>query len=114
MEQKKRQSIPTEVITRSVTELAKDTGNVYESVVVVGKRANQITRSRRDDLKSRLEEFLKSPDTLEEVYQNLEQIEISRYFERLPKSTIVATEEFLAGELHYRQATQEAKEPAKE
>lgn len=102
----KRKAIPKEVITRSVTELAEQTGNVYESVVIIGKRANQISKERREDLKERLEEFSRGADTLEEVYQNQEQIEISRQFERMPESTIISTEEFLDKKLYFRHASE--------
>lgn len=107
-ENRRKNSIPTDAITRSVVELAADTGNIYESVMVITKRANQISGQRREQLKAELEQFSRIPDTLEEVYQDQEQIEVSRRFETLPKSTIVATEEFLNGKLYYRHAaTQE-------
>ncbi len=109
MDEVKNRRIPTDAITRSVLELAKETGNVYESVMIIAKRSNQISAVRREQLKERLEEFSKVADTLEEVYQNQEQIEVSREFEMLPKSTIVATEEFLAGDLYYRHSTVDEK-----
>lgn len=105
MEENKRKSIPNEAITRSVVELAKNTGNVYESVMIIAKRANQITASRREELKQKLEAFNSSVDTLQEVYENEEQIELSRHYETLPKSTIVATDEFLSGKLYYHHAS---------
>ncbi len=104
MEEKNRK-IPNEAITRSVVELAKQTGNVYESVMIITKRANQIAATRREELRQKLEEFNSKVDTLQEVYENEEQIELSRYYETLPKSTIVATDEFLAGKLYYRHST---------
>lgn len=102
----KRKSIPTEAVTRSIVELAEETGNVYKSVMIISKRANQITAQRREQLRAELDQFSRQPDTLEEVYQDEEQIEISRRFERLPKSTIVATEEFLNEKLYYKTASE--------
>lgn len=100
MEQYKKKAVPTEVVTRSVIELAQPTGNVYESVMIISKRANQISRQRSEEIRNKLEEYTRKADTLEEVYQDQNQIELSRQYERLPKSTLIATEEFLAGELY--------------
>lgn len=105
MEENNKKSIPNEAITRSVVELAKQTGNVYESVMIISKRSNQISAARREELRGKLEEFNKTTDTLQEVYENEEQIELSRYYEMLPKSTIVATEEFLSGDLYYHHSS---------
>jgi DNA-directed RNA polymerase subunit K/omega len=90
------------IITRDLNVLAKDTENVYESVAVISKRARQISAKVKEELSSKLAEFATTVDNLEEIFENREQIEISRFYERMPKSTIVATEEFLDGELTFR------------
>lgn len=90
------------IITRDLNTLAKDTLNVYESVSIISKRARQISAIVKEELSSKLAEFATTVDNLEEIFENREQIEISRFYERMPKSTIVATEEFLNGELTYR------------
>ena len=90
------------IITRDLNELAKDTENVYESVSIISKRARQISAKVKEELSAKLAEFATTVDNLEEIFENREQIEISRFYERMPKSTIVATEEFLEGELSYR------------
>lgn len=102
MTKKKNAIIPDEVISRSTRKLAEKTGNLYEAVVVIGQRANQLDLQQQEAIKEKLEEFNKEPDTLQEVYQNEEQIEISRGFEKQPKPTIVATEEFLGDQLFYK------------
>ena len=95
------------IITRDLNELSKETGNVYESVVVISRRARQVAKQVKQELTSKLAEFATTVDNLEEIFENREQIEISRFYERMPKSTIVATEEFLGGELTYRYPEEE-------
>lgn len=90
------------IITRDLNVLAKDTKNLYESVSVISKRARQISAIVKEELSSKLAEFATTVDNLEEIFENREQIEISRFYERMPKSTIVATEEFLNEELTFR------------
>jgi DNA-directed RNA polymerase subunit K/omega len=90
------------IITRDLNVLAKDTLNLYESVSVISKRARQISAIVKEELSSKLAEFATTVDNLEEIFENREQIEISRFYERMPKSTIVATEEFLNDELTFR------------
>ena len=98
----KKSNAPTNTVTRDMQDFRDKTGNVYESIAIMGKRANQIAVEIKDELKKKLDEFSSSSDNLEEVFENREQIEISRYYERLPKPAIIATEEFLDGELYYR------------
>ena len=88
-------------------DLSKDTGNVYESVVIIAKRANQISAQIKEDLSKKLAEFASYNDSLEEVFENREQIEISRYYEKLPKPTLIATQEFLEGKVYYRDPSRE-------
>ncbi len=90
------------IITRDLNRLARDTGNVYESVSIISKRARQISAQVKEELTAKLAEFATTVDNLEEIFENREQIEISRFYERMPKSTIVAAEEFLNGELTFR------------
>lgn len=97
METKK--SIPTNTITRTLREIDAPTGNIYQSVVTISRRANEISGETKVELSRKLQDFAGMTDNLEETFENREQIEISRYYERLPKATLVATEEFLAGEL---------------
>ena len=101
MDYKKSKS-PVNTVTRDVQELCKYTGNVYESVVIISKRANQISAEIKQDLSKKLAEFASYNDSLEEVFENREQIEISRYYEKLPKPALLATEEFLDGQIYWR------------
>lgn len=94
--------VPTNTITRNLVDVANATGNLYESVMIIAKRANQISASVKQELSQKLEEFSNYADTLEETFENREQIDISRHYERLPKPTLVATEEFLHNELYYQ------------
>ena len=95
-------AVQSSVITRDLDKIASQTGNVYESVVVISKRAKQIAVNIKEELNNKLAEFATTVDNLEEVFENREQIEISKFYERLPKPTTTATEEFLEGKLNYR------------
>ena len=103
----KTKKVPTNTITRDVKELAAPTGNIYESVVILYKRANQIALAEKKELNKKLEDFKNERDTMEEVFENKEQIEISKYYERQPKPDLVAISEFENDELFYRKARQE-------
>ena len=87
-------NVPTNTVTRDLTKLAESTGNVYETTMIIAKRSNQIAAELKQELKQKLEEFSTFADTLEETFENREQIEISRYYERLPKPTLIAVQEF--------------------
>lgn len=100
-------SIPSEAIPRNLMELAEKSGNLYESMVIISKRANQLTQEIREELQGKLEEFAPSNDSLEEIHENRELIEISTYYEKLPKTTIVATEEFLNNDTYFRNPANE-------
>lgn len=95
-------AVQSSVITRDLDKIAAETGNVYESVVIISKRARQIAVNIKEELNNKLAEFATTVDNLEEVFENREQIEISKFYERLPKPTTTATEEFLEGKLNYR------------
>lgn len=98
----KKTNAPTDTVTRNLMDFSKETGNVYESVVIMGKRANQIGAEMKEELTKKLQEFGTASDNLEEVFENDEQIQISRYYERLPKPTLIATQEFLEDKIYYR------------
>ena len=102
--------VPTNTITRDLCDLAAPTGNIYETVVSLSKRANQMSSAEKKELTRKLEDFKNDRDTMEEVFENREQIEISKYYERQPKPTLVAIEEFKDNEIVYRMAKQEDEE----
>ena len=93
-----------------MADFAEQTGNVYKSVAVISKRANQISVKLKEELNSKLAEFATTVDNLEEVFENREQIEISKYYERLPKPTSLAIEEFLEGKVYVRTPDEEGEE----
>ncbi|MBQ0095346.1 MAG: DNA-directed RNA polymerase subunit omega [Bacteroidaceae bacterium] len=103
----KKTNAPTNTVTRDLVNFVKDTDNIYESVAIMGKRANQISVEMKDELKAKLEEFSTSTDNLEEMFENREQIEISRYYERLPKPTLIAAQEFEEGKIYFRNPAKE-------
>ena len=103
----KKTNAPSNTITRNMVELCQDTGNVYETVAIIGKRANQIAVEMKNDLSKKLQEFASYNDNLEEVFENREQIEISRYYEKLPKPTLIAAQEYEEGKVYYRNPAKE-------
>ena len=103
----RKTNAPASTITRDMMSLSADTGNVYETVRIIGKRANQISVEMKHDLEKKLQEFASYNDNLEEVFENREQIEISRYFERLPKPTLIAAQEYVEGEVYSRNPAKE-------
>ena len=104
----KKSTAPTNTVNRDVMDLCEETGNIYESVAIIAKRANQISADIKQELSKKLSEFASTQDNLDEVFENREQIEISRYYERLPKATLMATQEFIDGKIYYRNPTKEA------
>jgi DNA-directed RNA polymerase subunit K/omega len=95
-------AVQSSIITRDVDKIAAQTGNLYQSVVVISKRARQIAVNLKEELNNKLAEFATTVDNLEEVFENREQIEISKFYERMPKPTNTATEEFIEGKLNHR------------
>ena len=91
----KKTNAPTNTVTRDMVALSSDTGNIYETVCIIAKRANQIAVEMKTDLEKKLQEFASCNDNLEEVFENREQIEISRYYEKLPKPVLIATQEYI-------------------
>jgi len=97
----------TTTITRNLYDFSEGTNNVYETVAIISKRSNQITTEVKDQIKKMLDEFGTKTDNLEEVNENKEQIDVSKHFERLPKPTLIATEEYLEHKLYWRRPDQE-------
>ena len=110
----KKSKAPVNTVTRNIMDLCDETGNIYESVVIISKRANQIAVEIKQDLNKKLAEFASYNDSLEEVFENREQIEISKYYERQPKPVLVAVAEFQNDELTYRMAKHDQEQPAAE
>ena len=103
----KKTNAPSTTITRDMMDLCSDTGNVYETVSIIGKRANQISVEIKSDLAKKLQEFASYTDNMEEVFVNREQIEISRYYEKLPKPDLIAAQEYEEGKVYYRNPAKE-------
>jgi DNA-directed RNA polymerase subunit K/omega len=101
----KKSKAPVTTITRDLSELDAETGSIYEAIVIIAKRSNQISVETKEELSRKLEEFAYYTDNLEEVFENREQIEISRFYERMPKPALLALEEFLEDEIYYRNPT---------
>lgn len=107
MSQNKNTSVASSTVTRDLRQLDKGTDNIYESIVVIAKRANQIAVDVKEELNGKLSEFASNNDNLEEVFENREQIEISKHYERLPKSSLVAVDEFLNDKIYFRNPSKE-------
>ncbi|MDR2844155.1 MAG: DNA-directed RNA polymerase subunit omega [Candidatus Symbiothrix sp.] len=103
----KKTNAPANTVTRDMMSLAEQTGNVYETVRIIGKRANEISLDIKQDLERKLQEFSSYTDSLDEIFENREQIEISRYFERLPKPSLIAAQEYVDGEIYFRNPSKE-------
>ena len=104
----KKSKAPVNTVTRNIMDLCDETGNIYESVAIIAKRANQISVQIKEDLSKKLAEFASYNDSLEEVFENREQIEISRYYEKLPKASLLATQEFVEGMVYWRDPAKES------
>ena len=104
----KKSKAPVNTVTRNIMDLCDETGNIYESVAIIAKRANQISGQIKEDLSKKLAEFASYNESLEEVFENREQIEISRYYEKLPKPSLLATQEFVEGKVYWRDPAKES------
>lgn len=102
--------VPNSTVTRDLRDLDKKTDNIYESIVIISKRANQIAVDVKEELNGKLAEFATTNDNLEEVFENREQIEISKHYERLPKPSLVAVDEFLNDKIYFRNPAREKDE----
>ncbi|MRX48213.1 DNA-directed RNA polymerase subunit omega [Pedobacter puniceum] len=102
-------TVSSTTVTRDLRQLDIETDNIYESLVVISKRANQIGANLKEELHSKLAEFASSNDNLEEVFENREQIEISKHYERMPKASLIAIDEFIHGKVYHRNPSKEQK-----
>lgn len=109
MEEKKKKVVNT-TITRNTADFSNMTENIYETVAVLTKRANQIAAEEKRELHNKIDDFKSSNDTIDEMYENREQIEIVRRYEMQPKPTLEATEEYLEGQIYYRNPAKESAE----
>ncbi len=100
----------TTVVTRQKDQFYQGTGNIYETVAILTKRANQIAAEMKEELNKKIEEFATNNDSLEEVFENREQIEIAKFYERLPKPTLIAIHEFLNNEIYFRNPHKEVQD----
>ena len=107
MEEKKKKVVNT-TITRNTADFSNMTDNIYETVAMLTKRANQIAAEEKRELHNKIDDFKSSNDTIDEMYENREQIEIVRRYELQPKPTLEATEEYLEGQIYYRNPAQES------
>jgi phage-related protein len=110
MDYKKIKSENT-AVTRRMRQFDKETENIYETLAIISKRSNQISLELKDELNKKLSEFATNTDSLEEVFENREQIEIARFYEKLPKPTLLAVQEFLDDQVYYRNPSKEATNP---
>jgi DNA-directed RNA polymerase subunit K/omega len=106
----KKTNAEVTTITRDREEIDSKTGNLYESIAIVAKRANQISVEMKEELTSKLAEFASHTDNLEEIFENREQIEISKFYERLPKPSSIALQEFLEDKVYFRNPSAEKEE----
>ena len=103
----KKRNAPTNTVTRDIMVLCDETCNIYDCVAIIGKRANQISLDIKNELSKKLQEFASVSDNLDEVFENREQIEISRFYEKLPKPSLIATQEFVEGKIYFRNPLKE-------
>ncbi len=105
----KKVNAPTNTISRDMNTMSENVGNVYETVKIIAKRANQVSAEIKSELDKKLIEFASMNENIEEVFENREQIEISRYYEKLPKAVLIATQEFIEDKIYYRNPIKDSK-----
>jgi DNA-directed RNA polymerase subunit K/omega len=105
----RKSNAPVTTVTRNLDSLNKGTNNIYETAIIVSRRSNQIAVEMKQELNKKLEEFASYTDNLEEVFENREQIEISKFYERLPKPTLIALQEFEESKIFFRNPEKAAK-----
>lgn len=98
----KKVKTDSEAVTRKLRDFDAPTGNIYETVAILAKRANQIGKDLKEELNRKIEEFASPNDNLEEIFENREQIELAKFYERLPKPTLIAIQEFLEEKIYHR------------
>lgn len=103
----KKVNAPSNTISRDMNTLSEDVGNVYETVKIIAKRANQISVELKSEIEKKLQDFTNTSENIEEVFENREQIEISRFYEKLPKAGLLATQEFIEDKIYYRNPLRE-------
>ncbi len=101
----KKTNAELSTVTRDIRRFDSQTGNIYEAVSIMSKRANQISTEMKEELSAKLQEFSSHSDNLEEIFENREQIEISKFYEKLPKPSLIAVQEFLEEKVYYRNPT---------
>jgi DNA-directed RNA polymerase subunit K/omega len=106
----KRIKADNQAVTRKMREFVRGTDNVYETVVILSKRANQIGMDLKEELNKKISEFTQTSDNLEEVFENKEQIEIAKYYEKLPKPTLLAVQEYLDDQIYFRNPIKEMRD----
>lgn len=105
----KKVNAPTNTISRDMSSMSEEVGNVYETVKIIAKRANQVSVDIKSELDKKLVEFSSMNENIEEVFENREQIEVSRFYEKLPKASLIATQEFIEDQVYYRNPLKETK-----
>ncbi len=105
----KKTNAELSTVTRDIRRFDGVTGNIYEAVAIMSKRANQISSEMKEELSAKLQEFSSHSDNLEEIFENREQIEISKFYEKLPKPSLISVQEFLEDKIYYRNPSTEAK-----
>ncbi len=103
----KKTNAEVSTITRNIKDLENETGNIYETITIIAKRSNQISIEIKEELNKKLDEFASYTDNLEEIFENREQIEISKFYERLPKSTLIAVQEYIEDKIYIRKPDEE-------
>jgi DNA-directed RNA polymerase subunit K/omega len=106
----KKSKANNSTVTRDLNVISNPTGNLYEAVAIMSKRAVQINKDMKDELLSKLDEFATHSESIEEIFENSEQIEVSKFYEKLPKGTLIAIQEWLENNVYYREATKEGEE----
>lgn len=106
----KKSKANNSTITRDLNVISNPTGNLYEAVAIMSKRAVQINKDMKEELLSKLDEFATHSESIEEIFENSEQIEVSKFYEKLPKGTLIAIQEWLENNVYYREATKEGEE----
>lgn len=100
---------PLNTVSRDMNTLSESVGNIYETVKIIAKRSNQISAEVKSELDKKLVEFSSMNENIEEVFENREQIEISRFYEKLPKPVLIATQEFIEDKIYYRNPLKDTK-----
>lgn len=104
----KKSNAPLTTITRDISDIDVNTGNIYEAIMIIAKRANQIGVDLKKELNDKLDEFAANAENLEEVFENKEQIEVSRFYEKLPKPTAIAIQEWMDDRIYFRHGSKKA------